>query len=102
MDIEKLRECCRKTKILWSTYAASRIQQRGILRIDVINCIMNGEIIEDYPTDYPHPSCLIFGYNMMNNRAVHVVAGYDGDNVFIITAYYPSAEKFFDDFKTRR
>ena len=39
---------------------------------------------------------------MMNNRAVHVVVGYDGDNVFIITAYYPSAEKFFDDFKTRR
>ncbi|MGM9540867.1 DUF4258 domain-containing protein, partial [Anaerovibrio sp.] len=54
------------------------------------------------PTDYPHPSCLIFGRNMMNNRVIHVVAGYDGDNVFIITAYYPNAEKFLDDFKTRR
>lgn len=72
------------------------------MRIDVINCIMNGEFIEDYPTDYPHPSCLIFGHDTLNNRSVHVVAGYDGDNVFIITAYYTSAEKFLDDFKTRR
>ena len=81
---------------------ASRIQQRGILRIDVINCIMNGEIIEDYPTEYPHLSCLIFGHGTLNNRVVHVVAVYDGTNVFIITAYYPSAEKFLYDFKTRR
>ncbi|WP_205764240.1 DUF4258 domain-containing protein [Anaerovibrio slackiae] len=49
---------------------ANRIQQLGILRIDVINCIMNGEIIEDYPTDYPHPSCLIFGHDTLNNRGV--------------------------------
>ena len=74
---------------------ASRIQQRGILRIDVINCIMNGEIIEDYPTDYPHLSCLIFGHGTLNNRVVHVVAVYDCTNVLIITAYYTSAKKVF-------
>ena len=75
MDIDALRECCRKNKILWSTHAASRIQQRGILRIDVINCIMNGEIIEDYPTDYPHPSCLKFGYNMMKKEVFIAING---------------------------
>lgn len=40
MDIEVLKECCQQRKILWSTHAA-RIQQRGILRADVINCIKN-------------------------------------------------------------
>ena len=44
MNIEKLRDCYRHKKVLWSTHGSSRIQQRGILRIDVINCIMNGEI----------------------------------------------------------
>ena len=41
MDIEVLKECCQQRKILWSTHAAARIQQRGIFRADVINCIKN-------------------------------------------------------------
>jgi len=69
--------------------------------MDVINCIMNGEIIEDYPTDYPHPSCLIFGYTL-TDKIIHVVAGFDGDYLYIITAYFPNTEKFLDDLKTRR
>lgn len=45
MDIEVLKECCQQRKILWSTHAAARIQQRGILRADVINCIKNFSMI---------------------------------------------------------
>lgn len=101
MDIEVLKECCQQRKILWSTHAAARIQQRGILRADVINCIMNGEVIEDYPTDYPHPSCLVFGHSLLG-KVVHVVVGYDGNSLFVITAYFPSKEEFLDDLKTRR
>lgn len=46
------------------------------IRADVKKCIMNGEIIEDYPDDFPHPSCLIFGH-MVNNRIIHVVVSKD-------------------------
>lgn len=60
-----------------------------------------GEIIEDYPEDYPNPSCLIFGYNV-NGRILHIVAGCDNINIYIITAYYPDTKKFEDDLKTRR
>lgn len=60
-----------------------------------------GEIIEDYPNDYPNPSCLIFGYTL-NNRVIHVVIGYDVENIYIITAYYPNTDKFELDMKTRR
>lgn len=41
------------------------MQERDISRADVKNCIMHGEIIEDYPDDFPHPSCLIFGYTVI-------------------------------------
>ena len=74
---------------------------RDIRRDDVIHCIQNGEIIEDYPEDFPHPSCLIFG-TTLDNRILHVVAGTDGTHLYIITVYYPSAEKFEPDMKTRR
>ena len=63
------------------------------------NC--TGEIIEDYPEDYPNPSCLIFGYNV-NGRILHIVAGCDNINIYIITAYYPDTKKFENDLKTRR
>lgn len=77
------------------------MQERDISRNDVKNCIMNGEMIEDYPADYPHPSCLIYGYTL-SDKVLHVVAGTDNITVYIITAYFPNSEKFQEDLKTRR
>ncbi len=77
------------------------MQERDISRADVKNCILNGEIIEDYPNDFPYPSCLIFGYTI-KEKVIHVVAGSDGEYVYIITAYFPNKEKFEDDLKTRK
>ncbi|MFW5670600.1 MAG: DUF4258 domain-containing protein [Acetivibrio ethanolgignens] len=77
------------------------IRERYISRIDVKKCIMEGEIIEDYPDDYPHPSCLIFGDNNVG-KIIHVVVGTDEEYVYIITAYYPNTEKFDKDLRRRR
>ena len=62
---------------------------------------MSGEVIEDYPTDYPYPSCLIYGYTM-DDKVLHVVAGTDDVNLYIIAAYFPNSEKFKEDLKTRK
>lgn len=101
MILDKIKELCIERKLKWSSHAASRIQERGISRVDVINCLENGEIIEDYPTDYPHPSCLVFGYTIQG-KIIHVVAGCDQENVYVITAYFPNVEKFEADMKTRK
>lgn len=77
------------------------MQERDISRADVKNCILNGEIIEDYPNDFTYPSCLIFGYTI-KEKVIHVVAGSDGEYIYIITAYFPNKEKFEDDLKTRK
>ena len=60
-----------------------------------------GEIIEDYPDDFSYPSCLIYGC-ANDGKIVHVVAGFDGNMVYIITAYIPNTTKFENDLKTRR
>lgn len=36
--------------------------------------IVNGEIIEEYPNDYPFPSCLILGITI-KCRYLHIVVG---------------------------
>ena len=61
LDILELRKLCTPQNIRITLHAAKRLEQRGIFLSDVIACIMNGEIIEQYPDDYPYPSCLILG-----------------------------------------
>lgn len=103
MRIENIQYYCLQAKIKWYKHALERMQERDISREDVKNCIMQGEIIEDYPDDFPYPSCLIFGYTV-HNKVIHAVVSLDIDSGFIgiITAYYPNIQKFKSDLKTRR
>ena len=64
MNLEIYQKLCMESKILWTQHCLQRMQERNISRADVKNGIVTGEIIEDYPDDYPNPSCLIFGYNI--------------------------------------
>ena len=101
MNITNYKRLCSEGKILWSTHALKRLQERGITVDDVKSCIMSGEIIEEYPNDFPHPSALIFGYDL-NEKIIHVVCGTDEKFLFLVTAYVPTTEKFMEDRRTRR
>ncbi len=72
MEIEIIKEFCNQSKIKWSSHCLERMQERDISRADVKNCLEHGEIIEDYPEDFPYPSCLVFVYSI-NNKVIHVV-----------------------------
>ena len=101
MDICEIRKLVQERKIRWSAHCLERMNERDISTADVKACIENGEIIEEYPDDFPYPSCLIFGH-ASENGIIHVVAGTDYEYVFIITAYIPNTVKFEPDLKTRR
>lgn len=103
MNIQKIQDYCIQSKMKWYKHALERMQERDISRQDVKNCIVQGEIIEDYPDDFPHPSCLIFG-RTMDQKVIHVVVSLDEDQdtIGIITVYYPNVEKFEKDLKTRK
>ena len=58
--------------------------------------IETGEIIKQYETDYPFPSCLI------NGEELHVVCSINEFNLYIITAYRPSPEKWDAGGKIRK
>ena len=101
LQIEDLQKLCTPENIIITIHAAKRLEQRGIRLKDVMNCILSGEIIEQYPEDYPHPSCLVFG-NKDTLLPLHTVVGTNGEQLWIVTAYYPSLEKWQDDLKTRK
>lgn len=101
IDIETLREYYNQGNIIITIHAQERLRQRGIRARDIRNCVMYGEIIEQYPDDFPFPSCLIFGYTV-DEKIIHVVASDEGTASRIITAYFPNNEKFEDDLRSRK
>ncbi|GFH92101.1 hypothetical protein IMSAGC002_03366 [Lachnospiraceae bacterium] len=103
MDIKQLQTLCNASgsNIKWAKHCLERMQERDINISDVESCLQTGEIIEDYPDDFPHPSCLIFGYTK-GNKILHIVVGSDNSTLFFITAYFPNTDKFEKDLKTRK
>ena len=101
LTIEELQKICTPENVIITIHAAKRLEQPGIFLKEVLNCIMTGEIIEQYPDDYPYPSCLILGLSL-DDKFLHVVIGHHETELFLITAYFPSSDKWEDDFKTRK
>lgn len=66
MDILKIKELCRTEQIEFSRHVSDRMFQRNITADEVIEAVYNGKIIEEYPDDYPYPSCLILGITLIN------------------------------------
>lgn len=90
------------TTIIYTGHGLQRIFERGIDPDDIEDSLKTGEIIEEYPDDMPYPSVLIL--NFIKGRAIHIVASLDktSDTVYLVTAYYPDAGIWDDEFRVRR
>lgn len=97
-----LKDAVNNGRIEWQKHALERMAERNILRSAVIEILLTGERIEDYPDDTPFPSALFL--KLFGQRPIHVVAAYDFVSkwAFVITAYEPKLEHFEPDFKKRR
>ena len=92
---------CKNKSVRWTSHILERIFQRGIYIDDVINALTNGEIIEEYTSDYPFPSCLVLGHTT-TGKPLHVVCGSNGTELWLITTYFPNSMEWSEDFKHRR
>ena len=101
IDIEHLKKYYKKEQMIISRHALQQSNKRGISLAEIRECIMNGEIIEQYPDDFPFPSCLVYGKSA-SERVLHVVVSEETVNGRIITAYVPNTTIFKSDLKTRR
>lgn len=100
MNIEDLRKLCNDENIQMTAHVLKRCRERKITLDKIISCIMNGEIIEYYPDDFPFPSSLVLECNL--NSPIHVVAGIGNNKLWIITAYHPDLNHWNNDYKTRK
>lgn len=101
ITIDELRKLCEDKTIMFTDHARIRCQERGLRYSDLKAAVLSGEIIEQYPTDYPYPSCLVLGTSVAE-RQMHVVCGIGCGFLWFITAYYPDPAKWEPGFKTRK
>ena len=102
MNRNKLLEAIKAKRFEWRKHTLQRLAERNISQSAVINVLVKGEEIEDYPKDKPFPSALYLGW--IKGKPIHVVVALDEKSnwVYIITAYEPNLEYFKTDYKTRR
>ena len=99
--IDDVRQKCNDGDLRWSEHIFKRFVKRGITKADVVCALNNGEIIEQYPDDYPYPSCLILGFDVQD-KYIHIVCGMGEPELHLITAYYPNEWEWTDDFRIRK
>jgi hypothetical protein len=75
MDIKSIRQAIKDDKpVEYTAHCQKRMLERDIARADIINCIFNGEIIEDYPleegnsSENSFPCCLILDQKVKEDR----------------------------------
>ena len=88
--------------IKWRRHALERMLERSVSRAMVKQVIKYGKVIENYDSDQPFPSKLLFA--VIGDIPLHVVLGKDPltEGCYVITAYSPTNEYFEDDFITRK
>ena len=80
-----------------------RLDERAIDRNNVFLAMEHCEIIEDYQDDFPLPSCLCLGFDMIG-RPIHCVIALDreNNNIRMVTVYRPDPLRWDKNFKKRR
>jgi hypothetical protein len=77
--------------------------ERGITIAAMEYALLNGEIIEHYVDDKPHPSCLVLGW-LTSGDPLHIVCarGNTEPELRIVTLYEPDDRLWESDYKTRK
>lgn len=102
MKIEDLIEAIRSNKVRITDHADEEAQADKLSYEEVFFSVLQGEIIEDYPTDRPFPSCLVYG-DTFSGDPVHSVWAYNKENEWavLITVYRPDPQRWVNWRKRR-
>ena len=63
--------------------------------------LTTGDIIEQYPDDYPYPSCLVSSVTVSRSY-LHVVCGIGDGEIWVISAYHPDPDRWDDGYRKRK
>ncbi len=95
MHIENIIDAIRLNRVRISDHVDEEAEADCLTVDEIYFSVLHGEIIEDYPTDKPYPSCLVLGKSF-SGAPVHSVWAYNtGVNwAVLITVYRPDPDRW--------
>jgi len=102
MDIRDIIDALRHNRLRITDHADEEAEADGLSFDEIYFSVLHGEIIEDYPDDFPYPSCLIYG-DTFDGDPIHSVWAFNSANQWavIITVYRPAPKRWIH-WRTRR
>jgi hypothetical protein len=102
LDLQEIVKAIDEGRINITEHADEELAADSIYNEELYHSVREGEIIEDYPDDFPFPSCLIYG-KAPDGKPIHSVWAYAGAyrKAILITAYVPDPTRWID-FRERR
>ena len=94
MDITRIQSLVRSRQYVYSLHADLELKAENLTFAQVRSALINGTILEQYPDTGRGESCLIVG--LADDLPLHIVCGWWGEKMVIITAYIPRLPKFVD------
>lgn len=94
MDIEQIKVRVCQDQYVYSHHAEIERQADHLTFAQIEQALLKGEIFEQYPDTGRGESCLIVG--LAEDIPIHIVCGWRGEDVAIITVYVPRPPKFID------
>ena len=99
--MKRIREQVRKGLLRFTLHAHQRMVEENVAVDEVVEALMNGEVVENYPEHKRGACCLVCG-RTKTGRYVHVVCTTGLDVVVIITVYEPRKPKWRTPFERAR
>ena len=94
MNIEDVKEHVRTDQYLYSLHAEIERKADELTFAQIEEALLNGKILEQYPDAGRGESCLVVGF--AGETPIHIVCGWRGEKISLITVYIPSLPKFSD------
>ena len=92
MGIGAIKAKVRANEYVYSHHADIERTLDNLTFAQIEEALLNGEILEQYPNTGPGESCLIVGF--AKEQSIHVVCGWRGEKVAVITVYIPRPPRF--------
>ena len=86
--------------LLFRAHAVQRMFEREVSVSKVREALKAEDVIEDYTSEMPEPSRLLFG--SQGKRPFHMVTSENDKQTTSITVYLPSPDKWKKDSRSRR
>ncbi len=95
MKIGDIIEAVRVHQVRITDHADEEASEEQITFDEMYFSVLHGEIIEEYPTDTPYPSCLVYGMTFRGDP-VHSVWAYNEQTrwAVLITVYRPDPDRW--------